>query len=360
MRRGNTGSGSGGGRHRSGPPRRAFSLLEMVLALSLIIMLMGGVYGFYVSTMQAREAAVRSMRDTLLMRALLEQMAEEIRHVTDIVPDNVGFIGTEEELTFTRLAIPHMGEAMRLRDRVGDDSKPGLQDFLRVTYKLEWDTSGENLDEDGTPVVYGLLRNSPPLIDPNPAYQLSPEALTKLEEDTGFKLDDGAELPRLPPSAPEIIAPEVKYLRFKYFDGVNWLPRWQATGGSAQQASGGDAGTGELGDGTGGTGDQGAGGDGSDLAAGLGGEREPSDRVLPQAIQITIGKVKVPHQLGDFDIGQAMEEERLDNETWHPDRWTIRVYLRQADQSLLSTRSHGIDVGNDLGIESGQLESGLR
>lgn len=373
--------------------RTGLTLLEVIVALALIIMLMGGVYSFYVNTMKARDTAIRSMRDTLLMRALLEQMAEEIRHVTDVVPDNIGFNGSEDELTFVRLTVPDMGAAYAEVDPMSEDPKPGQEDLARVTYKLQWDEEEENMDEDGTPVCYGLLRSQQSPIDPNPSFVLSAEEMARYEEESGFSLEDKAE-ETPPPVNAELIAPEVKYLKFEYFDGAEWRDTWQsaaqqaaagadATGGEGDTGSGGEGdGDGSGGDGSSGDGSGGddSGGDGSG-GAGTGGTGSTGDisglgsggmgsgggsggsgqegYVLPQAIRITIGKVKVPRREDDFDVSRAAEEEELDKRTYHPDRWTITVYLRQADQSQLSSRKYGID--NDItgeGTQTGEQTEG--
>lgn len=372
---------------------RGFSLLELLIALGLMIALMGGIYGFYVTTMKARDTATQSMRDTLQMRALLEQMAEEIRHITDVVPDNIGFSGTEEEITFVRLSIPDMGVAYGDYDSLSTDPKPGQQDMMRVTYKLQWDEEEENLDEDGTAVCYGMLRSQQAPIDPNPSFTISAEEAAKYEEESGFTLGDEEEAP--PPVSAELIAPEIKYLRFEYFDGAQWRYRWQSavqeadqeglggegggdTGGSGGGGSGGGGGGGGLdggggGGGAGGRGDAGgggAGGGGAGGGAGLGtgsltggsalggmagGQAGAGEDtyVLPQAIRITVGKTKVPRPPGGYEPSQLEEERELNLKTHYPDRWTMTVYLRQADQSQLSSRKYGID--NDISGEDPQM-----
>lgn len=358
----------------AGSVRAGFSLLEVIIALGLIISLMGGVYGFYVNTLRARDAAVRSIQDTLLMRALLEQISEELRHITDVVPDQIGFNGTEEEITFVRLRVPDMGMAYVERRSVQDDPKPGQQDMMRVTYKLQWDEEEENLDEDGTPVCYGLLRSQQTPIDPNPNFVMSAEEAARYEEESEFKLDPDAKEAVSPVSA-ELIAPEVKYLRFEYFDGVEWRDRWQVISESQAEAGAGAEGA----EGIGGTDAGGEGGypeggdlEGGDLEGGgitdplgsdlgglgggdvAGGEGAGQDGyVLPQAIRITIGKIKVPRREDEFDVSRLAEEEELDKRTYHPDRWTMTVYLRQADQSQLSSRKHGIQ--NSISEEGAQM-----
>lgn len=372
--------------------RHSFTLLEVVLALSLMIAMMAGIYEYYLSTMRARDAAIRSLRQTLMMRALLEQIAEDLRHITDISPDNVGFVGTEEQLTFVRMGVPDMGMALQLHDSMSQDAKPGQEDLVRITYMLKRDTEEKTMDVDGTPVVYGMLRSTPQLIDPNPQFTVSVDAQSESQDQSG---SDGSTIGTAPTSTEDLI-PDVKYLRFWYYDGKTWHPRWQApaaeaTGttegaessdSSSDDTSGGDTSGGDTsGDDTTGTDKTGSGktgtkktstkktgtkktsttktsdtdGDstGSDKTSGslLGGTSssgsDSAGASLPQAIQIIIGTTKVPLAEDEFDISRVTEENEVDNETYHPDRWAIRVYLRQSDQSLLSSRSHGINVSGE-------------
>jgi uncharacterized membrane protein YgcG len=395
------GARAAGSAGRGGCPRATgFSLLEVVIALALTLLLLGGVYGFYVSTMRARDSAVHNMRETLLMRALLEQIADEIRQITDVVPDSMGFTGSEEELTFIKLVTPDMGSAYAKRDPFADP-KPGLHDFMRVTYKLQWDEDQQVMDEDGTPICYGLLRSFQSPIDPNPSFNMSPEELAKYEEDTGFKLEEkpADAATATPPVSAELIAPEIKYLRFKYFDGAEWRDRWRTDAPAADAAADSDGSTGESagdggslsgGDASGKTGSAGrSGGEGSGLISGArrsalnadgksgagsgksgdllgggtgakpggsllggGGQEQKQGYILPQAIRITIGRVKVPRDTDGFDPSKLAQEEELDKKTYHPDRWTITVYLQQADQSQLSSRKYGVDNNAQMGEQT--------
>ena len=72
--------------------------------------------------------------------------------------------------------------------------------------------------------------------------------------------------------------------------------------------------------------------------------------VLPQAVRITIGKVKVPPEEEELELDEETEEE--EEEEYHPDRFTIVVYLRQADQSLLSSRKYGVDNDEQVGEQT--------
>lgn len=381
---------------RGAQRRRAFTLLEAILALSLTIMLMSGVYGFYVTMMKARYAAVDSMKDVLLMRALLEQMAEEIRHSTDIVPgDNVGLRGDKHSLTIVRLALPDIYAFGDYDPTVASSLPPGQEDLLRVTYQLLWDDELE--DPDGTKTCHGLFRTFQRTFDPNPSFQISAESVDGVEKNSGLDLGIEQDL-QVPKPEGELFAPEVKYLKFEYYDGAVWRDRWQtspevstdeqglgASGTDEEMMGGESSGTGtESGTGAdlsglaangtgtgsdagvrragarnadrgGATGDMGAtGGLTGNLNLGsgssTGGQKDQDGYILPQAIRITIGRVKVPiEDEENLNLSPQEEEER---KTYHPDRYTVVIYLREADQTLLSSRKYGVQTDQQMGEQT--------
>ena len=116
----------------------------------------------------------------------------------------------------------------------------------------------------------------------------------------------------------ELVAPEIKYVKFEYFDGAEWKDRWQ----NSQEQGGADP--------------------SSDPAGLGGGATTPSRRrfASPSA------KKRVPPEDEELNIEQLKKmDERVKKQQFHADRYTIVVYLEQADQSLLSSR--GFSTKND-------------
>ena len=107
---GNGTSGLRRGVERGRPARRpGLTLLEVILALSLMIMLLSGVYSFYATSLKAREVGGTIARDAMLTRALLERIADELRHATDIVPgDGIGFRGERDNITIVHTRMPEL------------------------------------------------------------------------------------------------------------------------------------------------------------------------------------------------------------------------------------------------------------
>lgn len=310
------GAGAPPRRHR----RRAFTLLEALLALFLTILLLSGVAGFYSTTLRARQEGTKLALEVIQARAMLERMADEIRHATAYLPaDGRGFEGKKDSLTLVRAGMPDRDRAYRVYE--GQDTPEARPiDLARISYKLYWDNE-ERRDEEGVIICHGLWREEERILDPNPRYTMQASEDDKQDEmqdelqdamDEGTEEEAAAE-PESPDDVPrpeaELYAPEIKYLRFKYYDGVNWQDTWEPL--KEGQAEGGAY-------------------------------------TLPQAIWITIGRVREPPEEEELDVTQLkrIEEEREKREH-HPDRFGLVVYLQVADQSLMTTRKKGVKTEKD-------------
>lgn len=300
----------GGGARRSG-----FTLLEAILSLSLIITMLAGVFGFYATTLRARESGSTIAREATLAHSVLQKLAQEIRAATDFVPgDGIAFNGTHDKITILRATMPDL-HVFDEHDSMRDDLPPAQMDMRRITYELIWDS--ELKDDEGVSICHGLLRTEQKTFDPNPRFVVKQDDQNPQEATVQ---------PNAPPIETELVAPEIKYLRFEYFDGASWNDRWQNVIEQNQQAPAENA------DGT-----------------------PPPDRngetggTLPQAVRITIGRIRVPPEDEEFNITQLRQmDERQKKQLYHPDRFSIVVYLEEADQSHLSSRQFGNKNREDL------------
>lgn len=300
---------------------RGFTLLEAVLAISLTIVILSGVFAFYMHILRAREAGVGAIHDAKLNRAILAQMAHEIRHVTSIVPgDGVGFRGDRHRIAIVYLALPDH-EAFREFNPDVDMPPPAQNDLRRVTYQLLWDD--EQIDTEGVPICHGLWRTQQRMFDPNPQFVVQDDDVGTDDEEEGGGMAPQAE--------GELIAPEIKYLTFEYFDGAEWRDRWQFAADAEdeveQEEPGGEIETGME----------------TDIWAPAAGGKVPDENsyALPQAVRITVGRVRVEPE--DERMGFGLFDPELDElEENHPDRFTIVVPLLAADRTLLSSRQYGV------------------
>ncbi|MHC4444170.1 MAG: PulJ/GspJ family protein [Planctomycetota bacterium] len=307
---------------------RAFTLLEAIIALALMIALLSGVYGFYSNTLKARHEGGKVARDVMLMRAILGQMADELRHATSFTPgDGIGFQGTEEYIKIVYFDMPERNQAFRKYNSVREDLPPAQMDIRRSEYNLLWDD--ELRDEDGIFICHGLWRTEQRTFDPNPSFVM---ADAEIEDGEPEKKEKTAPLKK-----GELIAPEIKYMRFEYHDGAEWHDRWHVAieEDIEEEDEEGDEGEGEK------VKDEPI-GDEQVPAVQACSDCDENGYVLPQAVRITVGLHKIDPDEEEFDVTVLEEtEERRENREYYPDRFTIVVYLRQADQSLLSSRKYG-------------------
>ncbi len=293
--------------------RRGLTLLEVLLSLALIVMMMSGIFGFYMTVLRVRSEGSQIAQDVLLTRAILERMAEEIRQATDIVPgDGIGFQGTEDRITIVRTRMPENYSYVEFDDTVMSNLPPVQLDLVRVSYELLKDE--ELVDDEGVPLVHGLWRSEQKRFDPSPDFVVPEDAQSMVER-------EGEAVPvDIPQPEGELYAPEIKYLRFQYFDGSQWRDQWQV----------------------------------EDDAGGVGlGKAAASGKVtyaLPQAVMITLGRVRVDPR--EEELKKQGSEEDEEDEIYHPDRFTIVVHLMQSDPSLITSRKYG--VADQMGRSEGQ------
>ncbi|HPD32584.1 MAG TPA: hypothetical protein PLL20_21545 [Phycisphaerae bacterium] len=296
--------------------RRGVTLLEVLLSLTLIVLMMSGIFGFYNTVLRVRQEGSVLAQDVLLTRAILDRIADEIRHATDIVPgDGIGFRGDRNSITIVRHRMTENYSYIEYDDTAIANLPPPQLDLIRIKYELREDPD-EVDDEDGLPIVYGLFRSEQKVFDPNP------EVIVDLDTDLGEAQKD-EDLPMdVPPVTTELYAPEIKYLRFQYFDGMQWLDQWQTVDEFGGIDMGKAAATGKA------------------------------SYALPQAVMITIGRVRATRE--ELELTKQGSEEEEEDEIHHPDRFTIVVHVLQSDPSLITSRKFG--VADQLGRSSEGLE----
>ena len=111
--------------------RRAFTLLEVILALSLLVFLLTILFQFYSNVMRNRQRGLISVQEAHLARVLLGQITKEIRSSAGFVPGfGSGVIGDRYELSIQTVGVPSK-ELFRRRDRF-ENPLPGQHDIKRL------------------------------------------------------------------------------------------------------------------------------------------------------------------------------------------------------------------------------------
>lgn len=270
--------------------------MEMLVAVSLILLTMGTLFLFYVISLGATDRAGKFTVQTQQARVVLQQLAREIRQVTTGARDNrSGMTGRMHSLTILTSGLTDPA----LMYTYGLEQKPPTPscDMRQIDYYLAVDP--DTPDENGNASVLGLVRRE--------QKQLTEEVVD---------LDESQVLEEV-----RMLAPEVQYIRFRYFDGGLWRDVW--------------------------TGQEGANG-------------------LPQAIKIEIGFAPDADMLNgqestfeetDFDLLGNLKDE-----TPVKGRYSLIVRLPQANAlmaSLMAAQQGASGPGEGL-TSSGGLGEGMK
>jgi len=183
---------------RNNPPKRArrpasaFTLLEVLLAVVICVGLFFAVLSFYRGTAQVRDQAQRAVSRLSAVRLVMQRLDTELQTL------HSAFRGDSNSLEFVRTTLPRTdewdgGELGRVRR--------ANSDLLKVRYR--------------GPATNGvaLFRDEQPFVTPRE----SEEAAANLEL---IEAEQG----RLPP----VLSREIRYVRFRYRSGADWLENWSS------------------------------------------------------------------------------------------------------------------------------------
>jgi len=230
---------------RGGGRRRALTLLEIVLAMGLLVVLSSMTYWFYGSALETRRSGTIRAHRLRLVRVVLDRMAQEIRQASMITADErVGIRGDAERIWLSTIRVPSKELSKKRRSR--EEPPPGEYDLVKVEYKIARHPDIVQQEENWE-LPLGLARVEIKIPRPDSAETGEANEDEKLvvggeEGDAAFQkqLDEAqfenedqksgdAQLePRI--EWEELYAPEIRYLRFCYFDGHSWWDKWDVIG----------------------------------------------------------------------------------------------------------------------------------
>ena len=166
--------------------RGGFTLLEVVLAISLTVGLMGAVYMFYNTALRTRSQVMAKAQWATMERGLMDRTTDELRNAIVYPFLRIGMQGQQDQMQFMCTALP--GPAAWAVRNATDDPIPPEHDIQMVGYRLRIYE-----DEDGLWHNDGLERTSQKLLS-------APMA------ETGVQI------------ATDLIGPEIHFLHLHYFD----------------------------------------------------------------------------------------------------------------------------------------------
>lgn len=252
-----------------GLERRAFSLIELIVALALSVLLISAIYGA-ISLHWRYETLGRERIDRAQVSlAILRRMSEDVGSVMFSVPkaeeeDDEGSSSTSTSSTSSTstsgsstststttgssdstTTTPGAIEAPVSLGIVGtadslqlDVSQAQLQDFIPVVDPSAPSTTAPAIPSEMVRITWALIRPSRSL-DPsatglqslivNPA--LARDVTDRLQEsvpdETTTSTSDTSTVTEIPDSS--ILAREVVALQFRYYDGYSWVTEWDST-----------------------------------------------------------------------------------------------------------------------------------
>lgn len=293
-----------------GHPRRALTLLEVIISLGLIAALVGAMLTFFWQVIDVRDAATEAADRMQIARQVLSRIEAELRGCVGF--EEFGFpieqpiveeelldeaeeiereaipagtvpllIGDRRNITFLTARLPAEHQYQFLRE---DDYVPPAQhDLTQVSYWLWVDP--EETDEDGEPIIGGIIRTEKKTLN---------QFLVEFDDPLDLRND--------------LWSHELGYLEFRYFDGVEWDVKWDVTEGNS----------------------------------------------LPQLIQVTVGfKPCTADELENRDLEDyPLEEYPYGDDREHPDRYSIIVRIPAADKFFSSRIQRlGQQLTETLGVE---------
>ncbi|HUW81387.1 MAG TPA: hypothetical protein VMZ31_01170 [Phycisphaerae bacterium] len=271
---------------RASTHRRGLTLLEMLLAMGLMVVVMGVVQMFYVGSLRTADEGEALCRDVVLAQAALRRIAEDIRSCSGFLAAyGPGIAGDAHFMVLHTVRLP---DKALFEDRsIRDEPLPAECDITKIQYYVAEDEEEMVELEDGTEqlLVYGLVR-----WEQNTLHQP-----VLVERDDGQFEDERFDV--------ELWADEIKYLGFRYFDGVEWVLTWEAGPGNS----------------------------------------------LPQAVEVTVGFTPVTEEQLKLEE-EIIESQRLGEQAELPDypygdRYAMVVRVPQADVFLGSRLMRARSVG---------------
>lgn len=190
------------------PPQRegrtaAFTLIEILLALSITAILLGVAMVFYRQVADLRGQVLLESERLAATRLVFDRVAADLRSALPGAAGGGGFEGDSTTMTFSRSRLELGGAA----------------GAVRIAFGPIWAADGTNL------AVQGIARLENASI-PKPSIPTAP-APTDTVIPPPIASSDTNSLADTVTNAPvEPLTDQIRYLRLRYWSGAQWLDRW--------------------------------------------------------------------------------------------------------------------------------------
>jgi len=174
--------------------RGAFTLLEVLLSVTLALGIVGSALAFYDHTVDVRSAVTGRIASAASVRAVMDRITDELRGATTSSFIGTGVEGSSREIHFITTALP--GPAGWIERKSTDDPIVPEHDLQLVGYRLR-----SEQDDRGRTIIVGLERTCQKLL-------------------TARSVEQGREM------IADLLTDRVRFLRLRYWDGSAWLSAW--------------------------------------------------------------------------------------------------------------------------------------
>jgi len=181
--------------------KQAFTLLEVVLAITLALGAVGAVLAFNQHVLEIRGRIFTDVEAISSQRVVMGKLTDELRGAMAYPFLGGGMSGQAGQVQFVSAVLP--SPAVWAPRTATDDPPPPEQDIQFVTYRLRYATDERGVvlvDEKGDPIVIGLERSCQKVL--------------------ASGADDGPQI------STSLLTANIKYLNLRYWDGDSWVPIW--------------------------------------------------------------------------------------------------------------------------------------
>jgi type II secretion system protein J len=177
--------------------RPGFTLLEVVLAVTLTVGLLIGLFRFYGHATRVKAVVTAEVEQVSAVRAVMQLLTRELRSAHVVRTLGQGIDGGTGRIRVATATLP--SGAVWIEQGMTETSPlPPQHDLQIVGYRLRYVET-----EEGDLIVAGLERTCQTLLTPR-------------ETEEGRQIDV------------DLLTPHVRFLRLRYWNGAAWTESWQA------------------------------------------------------------------------------------------------------------------------------------
>ncbi len=187
--------------------RHAFTLIEVILAISLSVLLIGTALWFHKYAADVRNAVSLESSDIAARRQIMDRITSDLRG-TIALPGQAGALdGSTDRISFITAALP--GKSVWVEQKLTETPPPAEQDLRQVSYGLAIFE-----DTQGARFIAG--------IDGSVQKILSPKVLEEGSSDAAVA--SGSTSAQVSSS---LLSSKYQFMRFQFWDGTAWQIEWK-------------------------------------------------------------------------------------------------------------------------------------